>query len=445
MKRNKMDALIRWKNTSEHKPLLLLGARQVGKTYLLREFAREQYETYIYINFEESQIWRDIFEEDLNPLRIINEIELNMGRKIDPEQTLIFMDEIQQAPRAITSLKYFNEQASEYSIVCAGSLLGVMLQRENVSFPVGKVVFEYLYPFTFDEFLVGLGQEILKDRIQECFMNHMKMPETVHDKLMTLYKHFLCIGGMPEAVNGYIQAQQKLAGFDRSIHSNIINAYIADMGKYSKGSETVKVQAIYRSMPEQLARENRKFKYSTVTKGSKAAHFESAIEWLLSSRINMMCKCVNHADFPLSAYTEGSIFKMYMSDTGLLATLGRIPFSVLTGNEHHLFKGAVTENYIAAELFANGHELFYYRRNAHEVDFIIQIGDHIIPVEVKASANTRSRSLIAYIDRYDPVYSVRFSAKNFRVSDKIHSIPLYAAFCLKMTDVQTGVDYNDEQ
>jgi predicted AAA+ superfamily ATPase len=236
---------------------------------------------------------------------------------------------------------------------------------------------------------------------------------------------------MPAAINNYKANEESLTKFDPNIHDNILNAYIADMGKYSNGSETLKVQAIYKSMPDQLAKENKKFKYSVVKKGSKASQYGGAMEWLLSSKINLLCKCINNPDFPLSAYYEKNIFKLYMSDVGLLNRLSRIPYKIIIGNEHHLFKGAIAENYVATELKSSNFELYYYKRNASEVDFIIQLNDQIIPIEVKANNNTRSRSLNMYIERYKPSYAIRISSKNFGFNNGIKSIPLYSVYCLR--------------
>lgn len=430
MQRNLMKKLVSWKYKKDKSPLLLLGARQVGKTFLLNQFAKENYKDIVYINFENNPNKKNMFDKDLNPQRIIEEIELDIFKKIIPEQTLIIFDEIQQAPKAITSLKYFKEQLPHYNIVCAGSLLGVMLLRENVSFPVGKVEFEYLYPFTFDEFLIGIGKELLKDKIKSCFRLNEKMPETTHQNLVDLYKKYLCIGGMPSAINNYKENNESLISFDASVHDNILNAYIADMGKYCNSSETLKTQAIYMSMPNQLAKENKKFKYSVVKKGSKSSQYDGAIEWLLSSKINLLCKCINYPDFPLSAYHEDNIFKLYMNDVGLLNRLGKIPYKVIIGQDHHLFKGAITENYVATELKSLNIELYYYKRNTSEVDFIAQINDEIIPIEVKASDNTRSRSLNMYIEKYKPSYAIRISTKNFGFNNSIKSIPLYSVFCI---------------
>jgi predicted AAA+ superfamily ATPase len=329
MKRNLMTQFIQWKKSKVKSPILLLGTRQVGKTFLIKEFGETSFKNFVYLNFENSPNYNMLFEKDLNTVRIIEEIELELEQTIHPENTLIILDEIQQAPKAITALKYFKEDLPQYHIVCAGSLLGIMLLREQVSFPVGKVDFKYLYPFTFDEFLIGLGHDLYVEKIKSCFDKNEQMPEVLHSKLIGLYKHYLCIGGMPASINNYRHHNNSLTQFDCNIHENIINAYIADMGKYTTGSDTLIAQVIYLSLPSQLAKENKKFKYSIVKKGSKSAHYDAAIEWLLSSRMNLICNCINYPDFPLSAYTEHSILKLYMNDVGLLNSMGKIPYKVI--------------------------------------------------------------------------------------------------------------------
>jgi len=429
MKRNKMQNLIKWKEKKNKNPLLLLGARQVGKTYILKEFAKKYYNDFIYINFEHNSVFKEMYKENLDPVRIIEEIELYFNKKINPNDTLIFFDEIQLSDKAVTALKYFAEQTPEYDIVCAGSLLGVAVQRESFSFPVGKVDFHYLYPFKFDEFLCGIGYELLVEKIIDCYHNNSEMPTVIHEKILKLYKQYLCIGGMPAAINEFVSKGLDLVAFDRMVQENIINAYIADMSKYTTGSEAVKVQAIYKSIPEQLAGDNKKFKYSVVEKGAKASRFGSAIEWLILSRTNLECSLIKRPEFPLIAYKEKGHFKIYHNDVGLLMSMGNIPFRVIMlSNEHNLFKGAVTENYVAQQLKSNNDELFYWKSKTHEVDFIAQINDNIIPVEVKAGDNKRSRSLNEYIKLYSPKYAIRLSAKNFGLIDGIKSIPLYAAF-----------------
>jgi hypothetical protein len=426
-----MSHLISWKNKSNRLPLLLLGARQVGKTYLLQEFAATEFEDSIYINLERDQAINSLFEEDLDPRRILSEIEYTYNKKITPRRTLIIFDEIQMNMKAITALKYFNEEVPEYQIVGAGSLLGVALSREDYSFPVGKMELLHLYPFTFDEFLMGMNEDMLLQRIEESFHSLKKIPDGIHTRSLELYRRYLFVGGMPASINHYLDVGADLLVFDRSIQENIINAYIADMSKYTSSSEVMKVQAIYRSIPKQLASDNKKFKYSVVEKGSKATTFNTSIEWLLLSRMALECQMINRPEIPLSAYVESKHFKLYMSDVGLLMNMTRTPFNILTNqHEHNLFKGAITENYVAQQLQACDNPLYYWKSTTHEVDFILQDQEQIIPIEVKASSNTRSRSLMEYIRKYNPDYAIRLSTKNFGYQDKIRSIPLYSTHLL---------------
>ncbi len=430
MRRNITARLLAWKNNSKRMPLLLLGARQVGKTYSLLAFAKAQYDNYLYINFEQSPTLADIFEADLDSLRILADLELYFSKKINPLTDIIIFDEVQRVPKCITSLKYFAEQLPSYPIVCAGSLLGVMLNRESFSFPVGKVEFDYLFPLSFDEFLLALDLDMLVEKIVECYQTDQPMPIATHEKLLKLYKDYLCVGGMPVAVLDYIDKQADLIQFDRNIHTNIVNAYIADMSKYCHASDTVKIQAIYKSIPEQLAKENKKFKYSIVKKGAKSSHFDAAIEWLIMSRVQLICRATQTAKLPLKAYLTHNMFKMYLSDNGLLNSLAGLPFSLIKNDDNHIYRGAIVENYVAVALTAQRHELYYYKDNHFEVDFLIQKNDLIIPIEVKAKSNSRSRSFNAYIKKYQPELAIRLSQKNFGKKDVIKSVPLYAAFCI---------------
>ncbi len=250
---------------------------------------KKQYEDFVYINFEIEPQMRELFEADLNPVRIISDIELIYMKKIDVDRTLVIFDEIQLEMKAVTALKYFAESEAGYHIIGAGSLLGVAINRDSYSFPVGKVAFHYLYPFTFDEFLMGIGMDMYLPKIEESFIKDQKMPTAIHEKLLELYRHYLYIGGMPAAINEYIRCERKIIDFDRAVHDNITNAYIADMSKYTTKAEVLKVQAIYRSIPDQLSGDNRKFKYSIVEKGAKAMTYGSSIEWLLLSRVSMEC------------------------------------------------------------------------------------------------------------------------------------------------------------
>lgn len=432
-----MNELIAWKKKEHKLPLIILGARQVGKTYLIKEFADKHYEDYVYLNFELDGYLKDLFEENLRPERILSEIELIFDKKVDKENMLVVFDEIQISDKAITSLKYFAEEMPELDIICAGSLLGVALERENFSFPVGKVEFKYLYPFGFDEFIEGIGNGNLIEKIDLCYEKNEMMPAALHDKLIRIFKHYLCVGGMPAAINEYISKEMSLSGFDRSVHENIINAYIADMSKYASGSEAVKTQAIYKSIPEQLSGDSRKFKYSIVKKGAKASAFGNSIEWMLLSNLGIECSMIKRAEHPLRAYKEKGYFKIYLSDVGLLMTLAQMPFkTVMFDSEINLFKGAVVENYVAEHLRKENRDVFYWRNKMHEVDFIVSIDGDIIPIEVKSSANTRARSLKEYIRLNKPKYAIRMSAKNFGFKNGVKSVPLYAAYCISKITVQ---------
>ena len=427
MERNKMIDLIEWKNKKNRLPLLLVGARQVGKTYLLNEFASKNYTNSIYINFELEPQMKTLFDKDLKPDRILSDIELIYMKKIVPEETLIIFDEIQLEIRAVTAFKYFAESSKDFHIVGAGSLLGVAIQRENYSFPVGKVEIHNLYPFTFDEFLKGIGAEAYLPRIKASYDSNEALQEMIHEQLIEMYTQYLYVGGMPAAIKEFNRVNKSIVDFDRTVQTNLINAYIADMSKYTTTSELMKVQAIFRSIPDQLAGDQRKFKYSVVEKGAKSLTYGSSIEWLLLCLIAIECDMVNRGEIPLSVYRDPKSFKLYFSDVGLLMAMTRVPYlTVVKEDEHNLFKGAITESYVAEQFKAKGYDLFYWKDNASEVDFLLQKESEIIPIEVKASTNTRSRSLKEYIRQYHPKYSIRISKKNFGMSEGIKSVPLYA-------------------
>jgi len=269
------------------------------------------------------------------------------------------------------------------------------------------------------------------ERIKYCYINNESMPAQVHDTLMELYKHYLYVGGMPAAINNYKFCERDLVKFDRMVHSNITNAYLADMSKYTTSSEVLKVQKIFLSIPDQLAGDNRKFKYALIEKGAKASTYGSSIEWLLLSQISLECSMINRCEIPLSVYKDSKHFKLYMSDVGLLMSLTKIPYvTIAKENEHNLFKGAITENYIAQQLCAKNHELFYWKNKTYEVDFIIQREDKIIPIEVKSGSNTRSRSLMEYKRQYNPDICIRISSKNFGFYNGIKAVPLYSAYLI---------------
>lgn len=430
MKRKVMKWLIDWKNSSNRKPLILQGARQVGKTYSALSFGKEYYDSVVYFNFENNSELIKIFERDLDPERIIRELSINSGKSIFKEKTLIFFDEIQASERALTSLKYFNENANEYHIIAAGSLLGVAVNREKYSFPVGKVDLKTLYPLDFEEFLRAVNEEKLIDLIKDSFENDIEL--SMHNKAMDLYKTYLVVGGMPAVVKDYID--KKDFDFVLATQKSINDSYVADMAKYATPHETTRIMATFNSIPAQLAKENKKFQYKVIKSGARAYEYETPVEWLRSSGVILKCIKCNEGKLPLAAYSDFNSFKVYMTDTGLLCSKFGIPANAVLSDSiaFNDFKGALTENYVCFSLNANGYTPYYWEsKGSAEVDFLIQDKDgYIIPIKVKAAEHVRAKSLQQYIKKYQPKYAIRVSGKNFGFENGIKSIPLYATFLI---------------
>ena len=432
MERKIVKDLLIWKNNPEKQPLLLQGARQVGKTYVLLFFGKEYYKNVVYFSLEESADIRAVFERDMNPERIVKELSAKCGQSILPGDTLLILDEIQACEQALTSLKYFAEKAPEYHVVAAGSLLGVVVNRKKFSFPVGKVDMLHLYPMDFEEFLGALGQKRLYDLIRESYENFT--PLSLHDTAMDLYKTYLVVGGMPRAVNEYVEKQD--FDFVVAVQRTLNDSYIADMTKYATPIETIRNKAVWESIPAQLAKENHKFQYKVIKSGARAKEYEAAMDWL--SAAGMINKCVNvtEGNLPLKAYEQPDIFKVYMVDTGLLCSKLDIAANVVIHTPHNFngFKGALAENYIMQALVVNGMKPYYWSSQGKaEVDFVFQDRQgNVIPLEAKSADNVRSKSLRCFRDTYKPVYSIRVSAKNFGFENNIKSIPLYAIGCLKV-------------
>lgn len=430
MKRKLEDKLLEWKNKgSKRMPLILNGARQVGKTYTLREFGSINYKNVVYVNLETNLLVSSYFSDNINPERIIQYLEAYSNQKIVPEETLIILDEIQSCERALTSLKYFCEDTPEYHIVAAGSLLGVAINREKYSYPVGKVDTITLYPFDFEEFLWAMNESRLCDEIYYCYNEITPMPEALHQKAIDLYRMYLIIGGMPASINEYLDTEKLLSVPD--VQNKILNDYLADMSKYSSHSESVKIRACYESIPAQLAKENKKFQYKIVQKGGTASIFGASIDWLNYAGIILKCQRIEHAFEPIAVYSDLSSFKLYMGDVGLLTMKSGLSHQTILSGEKNLFMGSVAENYIAQTLASKEYNLYYWTsKNTAELDFVLQLGRDIIGVEVKKETHTRSKSLGVFVDKYNPSYSIRFSNNNFGFANNIKSIPLYAAFCL---------------
>ena len=430
MDRKIYQKLLVWKEKNSKMPYMLVGARQTGKTYILTNFCKNEFKNYLYLNLDSMPEIKEIFETTIEPERIIKSIEAILSINIDIENTIIFIDEIQVSEKAICSLKYFCESESNYKIVVAGSLLGVKTNRFKSSFPVGKVWIDYLYPMDYEEFLLAINENKLLELIKESYKEMKPMAEVVHQKALNLYNEYLCIGGMPAAILNYIQNGKNINKFENQILEMIITSYLADMAKYTENIETIRNNKIYNSIPAQLGKKNKKFKYSLVEKSARAREYESSMDWLLSSNMLLKCQSIKTPKSPLKAYIEDN-FKAYLSDIGLLRVLSKISINEIITGKNMLYKGAFVENYVAENLYSKYRELYYWQLgNEYEVDFLINIDGDIIPIEVKASDNTTSKSLNYYISRYKPVYSIRLSTKNFGEAGGIKSIPLYASFLI---------------
>lgn len=427
MERELYKNLLEWKKSRINMPYMLVGVRQTGKTYILTEFCKKEFENYIYINLDNMEDIRQIFEKTKIPEEIIKNIEAILNIDINVENTIIFIDEIQVCERAISSLKYFCESEQPYKIVCAGSLLGVKINRFKSSFPVGKVWIDYLYPMNFSEFLKAIGEEKILNLIQESYNNMKPMLEATHQKALNLYYDYMCIGGMPMAILNYLENEKNLLKTDDDIHRIMITSYLADMAKYTENTESIKNSKIYNSIPMQLGKENKKFKYSLVEKSARSREYETSIDWLISSNMVLKCQGINIPKSPLKVNIEDN-FKLYLSDIGILRVLAKIEKNEILLNKNMIYKGVLAENYVAEILYAKKRELYYWQLGSqYEVDFLINVEGNIIPIEVKASDNTTSKSLNYYIKRFKPKYSIRISTKNFGFSNNIKSVPLYAA------------------
>ncbi|MBK8490237.1 MAG: ATP-binding protein [Saprospirales bacterium] len=430
MERRLYRNLLEWKKSARRKPLLLQGARQVGKTWLINDFGRREYQDYIYLNFEQNPGLRSLFTGELAPGRIIHNISLYLGRKIEAANTLICFDEIQTVPEAITSLKYFYEQAPEYHLIAAGSLLGVQVGKTG-SFPVGKVNFMTLHPLSFAEYLEAVEENLLLDQLRNL-PGIVPLPELIHEKLLSLLKMFLYTGGMPEVVQNYLDSRD--IAEVRSIQEEILEAYRRDFSKYTDAFQTQKTSEVWQSIPFQLARENKKFKYSDVRSKARASTFEQTIEWLKNAGLIHLAFLLRTPKLPLAGYADYEKFKVYHVDTGLLgAMLGLSSDLIIQPNQLFAeYNGAFIENFVATELVKeNEHELFYWTSQGNaEVDFIISHKNELYPVEVKSGTNRKTGSLRSYADKYHPRLLLRISPRNLIHDREFINVPLYMAFAL---------------
>lgn len=431
MYRKIMNYLEEWKVNEHRKPLILQGARQVGKTFSALEFGRRHYENVAYFNFEMTPKLNGLFEESISPEYLIPLLSHAARQTIVREKTLIIFDEIQLCERALTSLKYFCEEAPEYHIIAAGSLLGVAVNRDRFSFPVGKVDMKTMYPMDIEEFMIALGEKALTEKIKECFETDAPMPSVLHEAALKLYREYLVVGGMPECVMQYASTKDLI--LVRNTQKVILASYLNDMSKYNNTAEIKKTRLCYDNITVQLSKKKTRFQYKLIKKGARAAEFENAIEWLNLSGIVSQIYKAEQIKKPLENYREMDSFKIYVSDLGLLLAKKDLePQDVLYGTEEiNDFKGGMVENYVNTSLTANGYKTYYWvSERGAEVDFIIQRNGRLIPIEVKSADNTRAKSLKLYIESFKPDYAIKLSLKNFCFENNIKTVPLYAVFCI---------------
>ncbi|MDD5927465.1 MAG: ATP-binding protein, partial [Firmicutes bacterium] len=407
------------------KPLIIEGARQVGKTWLMKEFGKQAYADTVYINFDSNSRMADLFSADLDTDRLIMGLELYAGRKINPDNTLLIFDEVQEVPRALASLKYFYENAPQYHIVCAGSLLGIAL-HQGTSFPVGKVDFLKLYPLSFSEFLMATGNERFAELLKK---QDYEMITSFKQTYIDALKHYYFVGGMPEAVQSF--AESKDFNEVRAIQKRILAAYEQDFSKHAPNEIVPKIRMLWNSIPSQLARENKKFIYGLVREGGRAREYETAIMWLSDCGLVHKVSRVNAAGIPLKAYEDLKAFKLFIVDVGLLGCMtGLRQRTLLDGDDLFVeFKGALTEQYVCQQLKTiEDLGIYYYTndRGSCEIDFVVDTGEQIVPIEVKAETNLRAKSLKTYRERFEPELSVRTSMADYKKEDWLLNLPLYA-------------------
>jgi len=423
--RDAMERLHNWKNKENRKPLIIRGARQVGKTWLMNSFGENAYGNMVYINFDNNKQMESLFETDMKVDRIIMGLELYSGRKINPEDTLLVFDEIQEVPKALTALKYFNENAPEYQIICAGSLLGVALHK-GTSFPVGKVEFLDLYPLSFVEFMKAMGKEQFVEVIDR---GDFELAASFKQEYIEMLKHYYYVGGMPEVVADFVENRD--FGRAREIQERILDAYEQDFSKHAPNETVPRIRMLWNSVPSQLTKENRKFIYGLVREGSRAKNYELAMLWLTDCGLVHKVQRVTSPGLPLKAYEDLKAFKLFILDVGLLSCMVRLDSKVLIdGNElFKEFKGALTEQYVLQQLKTiSSIETYYWTNNrgSAEIDFLIDKGSEVIPIEVKAEANLKAKSLKIYYEKFSPRTSVRTAMIDYRRDDWLLNLPLWA-------------------
>lgn len=426
MERFLMKKLQEWKVGAHRKPLILWGARQVGKTWLMKEFGKQSYANTVYVSFYNNKRLAEVFDADYDVKRILNAIEVILHVKIDPEDTLLLFDEVQAAPRVVEALKYFCEDAPEYSVIAAGSLLGVSV-HEGVSFPVGKVQELYLHPMSFREFLLAMGEEKLSKYVEEPRKDEVR---EFAEEYREYLKQYMCVGGMPEVVARY--AEERDMSVVRELQNGILSQYEGDFGKHVKPEELPRIRMVWSSLPVQLAKENKKFFFGQIREGARAKDYETAIQWLTDAGLVHKVNRVSKPAMPLKSYLEPGAFKLYIVDVGLLGAMSDLdPAILLRGSEIFTeFKGAMAEQYVLQQLLAETkHTPYYYSgsKSTYETDFLIQKGTEVVPIEVKAENNLKSKSLRVYCDKYNPAEAIRLSSADYIDQGWMKNVPLWAA------------------
>ena len=423
MKRNALKALMQWKSSEDRKPMVLKGARQVGKTWLMKEFGRTAYDSFVYFNFDEEDELKSIFEINKNPQRIVELLSLIAGEKILPERTLIIFDEIQECPSALNTLKYFKEKANDYHVIAAGSLLGTLLATPK-SYPVGMVNLLDIYPLTFDEFLDATDPILYT--YYESIQKEQQIEEIFHNRLLEAYNNYLIIGGMPECVSSWVKYKDPAK--IREIQRELIAVYENDFSKHNGKVNSGRILMVFRSIVSQLAKPNEKFIYGAVREGARARDFEEAIEWLVSAGMLNRVYNVGKMEHPLTAFDKLDQFKLFLFDTGLLKYMAGIDNSAILLKTDYQFKGPLTENYVLQQLRGQFEvEPRYYADKNSEIDFVLQYGTEIIPVEAKGGEDKSAPSFKRYITQNQPKYALRFSRRGYRKDGAITNLPLYLA------------------
>jgi uncharacterized protein len=428
MNRLAFQELSTWKNAKNRKPLIIQGARQVGKTWLMKEFGIKEFQNVAYINFESSNRLKNVFNQDFDIARIVATLEIEIKQKIDSKTTLLIFDEIQEAQRGLTALKYFYENAPQYYIVAAGSLLGISLQK-NTSFPVGKVDFMKLYPLNFIEFLENMGESQLTEQLNQ---KNWELTNVFHDKLEKYLRLYYFIGGMPEAIVNYLE--NKDLENVRAIQKKILLGYENDFSKHAPNEIVPKIRLVWNAIISQLAKENRKFIYGQIKKGARAKDFEMAINWLVDAGLILKVNRIEKPTLPLNAYADFDAFKLYLLDIGLLCAMADLEQKILLERNNILteFKGALTEQYVCQQLTITEKLYYWTAENANaEVDFVVQSQNQIIPIEVKAEENLKAKSLKVFVDKYLPQTAIRTSMNQYRTQDWLTNIPLYGISLFK--------------